>query len=218
MSIFDRVMRTSLGVLAGTMGIVGSAGAQRSQPRVGYAAPPPPPPPQMTTPYPGATVTIDPRLYQSRPVRPPSRRHEQPTRVVYVLPYDAGYYPSSSYGVGTVTDANGRPLSAGMDAPPPAGDGYGFGTPDLTGSPYVAIEGGAMVVDFGNGDTRTIPSCAAQASALTPDGQSRTIFYRPGSEGVILRAGQRGRVQGMPAAGARVCYTTDAYGRMALAY
>jgi hypothetical protein len=212
----NRVARTAFVVLAAAVGVIGigsSASAQRRA-RVGYAASPPPPPPQITTPYPGATVTVDPRLYQLQSA-PQSRRHQAGGRVVYV---PVPYYPAASYGGGGVTDANGRPLYTGAEAPAPIGFGYGLGTPDLTGSPYVARQDGAMVVDFGNDDVRTIPSCAAQASAKTPEGQPRTIFYRPGTEGVILRAGQRGRVQGVPGAGAGACYTTDGYGRMALAY
>jgi len=34
--------------------------------------------------------------------------------------------------------------------------------------------------------------------------------------GVVLRAGQRGRVVGVPPADAKACYTVDQYGRMAV--
>jgi hypothetical protein len=91
-------------------------------------------------------------------------------------------------------------------------------TPDLSGSPYVVVDGGMMVVDFGNADRRAIPSCAALELDGTPDGRPRTIFYRPPEDAVVLRAGQSGRVIGAPTAGARVCYTADAYGRMVLNY
>jgi hypothetical protein len=221
MSTADRSIGSTLAVVVAVLAVVGTAPAAAAQahPRIGYAASPPPPPPQITTPYPGATVTIDPRLYLRPPARQPLRQRQRASRVVYVpVPAGYSYYPSGGYGGGGVTDANGRPLYTGMDAPEPAGYGYGPGTPDLTGAPYLAVDGGAMVVDFGNGDVRTFPPCAGAATALTPDGQPRTIFYRPGSEGVILRAGQRGRVQGAPGAGARACYTTDPYGRMALDY
>jgi hypothetical protein len=55
-------------------------------------------------------------------------------------------------------------------------------------------------------------------SASTPDGQPRTLFYRPPAYQLILRAGQRGQVLGRPSAGARVCYKSDAYGRVVLDY
>jgi hypothetical protein len=55
-------------------------------------------------------------------------------------------------------------------------------------------------------------------AASTPDGQPRTLFYRPPAYQLILRPGQRGQVLGKPTAGARVCYTNDAYGRVVLAY
>jgi hypothetical protein len=199
------------------------ASAQR-QPRVGRAASPPPAPPQMTVPYPGATVTVDPQLYQlwyqqRFPQRYPQQRrlHDRGVSPGYYPQVQASYpvypyYPSISGGV---TDANGRPLYIEND-PSPYQGGYGLGTPDLGGAPYVAGANGTMAVDFGNGDTRTVPSCAAQSAERAPNGQPRTIFYQPGSGGVILREGQRGRVLGTPPAGANVCYTTDRYGRMAL--
>ena len=221
MSITGRAVRSALVVIAGMLGVVGVssvAGAQRA-PRIGVAAQPVAQPPQMTTPYPGATVTIDPRLYDRRPVPSPARRQWQAPGIFYAVPVPSGYpyYPSAGYG-GGVYDTNGRPLSGSYDAPTPGQYGYLVGTPDLSGSPYVVIRGGSMVVDFGNGDMRTIPSCALLASDRTPDGQSRTIFYQQSSGGLVLRAGQRGRVIGAPPAGARVCYTVDEYGRMVLDY
>lgn len=216
MSIMSRAARAAIVVIAGTVGVASTAAGQK-HPRIGYAASPPPPPPQISTPYPGATVTIDPRLYQLQSARPP-RSPQRRTRVVYVavpVPYGSAYYPGAGYG-GGVTDANGRPLAASFDAPEPDRYGYGLGTPDLAGAPYLAIEGGDMVVDFGRGEKRIFPSCAAATSARTPDGQARTVFYRPGSEGLILRPGQRGRIRGVPAADESACYTTDRYGRMAL--
>jgi hypothetical protein len=90
--------------------------------------------------------------------------------------------------------------------------------PDLSGSPYVALEGGVISVDFGNGDRRNVAACAQQAAESTPDGQPRTIFYSPQADGLILRAGSRGQVVGTPPAGAMICYGLDQYGRVALAY
>ena len=74
MSMTHRAARSAL-VVAGMMSLVSasSALAQRSEKRYGFGAPPAPPS-QPTTPYPGATVTIDPRWYpmeQAPPVPPP---------------------------------------------------------------------------------------------------------------------------------------------------
>jgi hypothetical protein len=138
------------------------------------------------------------------------------------------YYPVPSYGYGygyvptgcgaSVCDVNGNPVMRGFD--PPGQDQMlsPATVPDLSGSPYVALEGGVIFVDFGNGDRRNVPTCAQQASASTPDGQPRTIFYTPQADGLILRAGSRGRVIGTPPAGAVMCYGLDQYGRVALSY
>jgi len=144
--------------------------------------------------------------------------------VVYVIPVPMGpgygdYYGSYGYGyppprAGGVYDTNGRPMTPiGFDAGPAANAVPSY-TPDLSGSPYVVIEGGAMLVDFATGDRRSIPSCAAQ----DPAGRPRTVFFEGGSTGLVLRQGQRGRVQGTPAAGARACYTADPWGRVVLQY
>jgi hypothetical protein len=216
-------MRLALGAAAVLIAVAGTSttvAAQRSQPRIAHAAPPPAPPPR-SSPYPGATVTIDPRLYQQQPVAP-LHRQRQPAVVYVAVPsgysYYPGYYPGAYPMRGGVNDTNGRPLSASFDAPAPIAVGYGLGTPDLSGVPYVAVEGGAMVVELGDGQTRTVPSCAAQSADRTPDGQPRTVFYQGESGGYVLRAGQRGRVVGEPAEGKQLCYTVDEYGRMALAY
>jgi hypothetical protein len=119
-----------------------------------------------------------------------------------------------------VCDANGGPVLKDFDTPvlaPDQGQAPPV-VPDLNGSPYVVLEGGAMLVDFRNGDRRAVPSCAKQASEQTPDGKPRTIFYTPPADGLILRAGERGEVLGAPPAGARSCYTLDVYGRVVLAY
>jgi hypothetical protein len=213
--------RAALVVAAGTvLGVVATpvAHAQRATPRPGYAAPAPPPP-APATPYPGATIIVDPRGYGSQRAydnRYPPRRHQRPA-------YSQSYFPALEYGSGggTVYDTNGRPLYAGYEtaASAPASPEYPMhGTPDLSGSPYVVIDGGAMVVDFGNNDRRVAPSCAAQATEATPDGRARTVFYRPQVAGLVLRGGQRGRVLGLPPAGARLCYSSDQYGRMVLVF
>lgn len=223
MSSTGCAVRSALVVIAGALGISGgssTADAQRAHPRYGVAAQPAPEP-RITTPYPGATVTIDPSWYDRRRIAAPGHRYQRsaPAVVYYYVPVPSGYAYASQAGYGgNVYDTNGRPLYSGFDAPAPSQYAPPIGTPDLSGSPYVAVDGGAMVVDFGNGDRRAIPSCALMASAATPDGQARTVFYQPSAYGVVLRAGQSGRVIGTPSAGARVCYMVDQYGRMVLDY
>lgn len=228
MSRSPQLRRFTTIALVGTVGLAVAAmpaSAQR-KPRVATAASPPPPPPQMTTPYPGATVTVDPQLYQlwyqqqygrypqGNPL-PQHRPHERGNSPGYYVPVPYPVYAYPSYG-GGVTDANGRPLYVETAPPAPSeSGGYGLGTPDLSGTPYVADANGAMVVDFGTG-VRTIPSCAAESAQRAPNGQPRTIFYQPAAGGVVLRAGQRGRVVGVPPADAKACYRVDQYGRMAV--
>jgi hypothetical protein len=221
-----RFTRFTMVAFAGVLGVAAmtSDASAQHKPRIGTAARPAPPPPQMTVPYPGATVTVDPQLYQlwyqqqyGRPYQqqgPLPQHHPRDGRAtppVYYVPYPT--YPSyPSYG-GGVTDANGRPLYV-ESAPEPSQGGYGLGTPDLSGTPYVVDRNSRMLVDFGSGP-REIPACAAESAQRAPDGKPRTIFYQPAG-GVVLREGQRGRVVGVPPADAKACYTVDAYGRMAL--
>jgi hypothetical protein len=235
MSSTRRAARSALVVLAAMVAIVAFAsvaGAQRNPPRIGRAGQAPPQP-TAGVPYPGATVIVQPFSGQQVGGQFPhnqfSRRHDRrgsdgfaSAPVVY-----PGY---GAYGsVSGVYDTNGRPLYAGYEimqaqaqqqqAPAPGSyNDFPAITPDLSGSPYAVIEGGTMVVDFGNGDRRAVPSCAAVESASTPDGKPRTLFYRPPAYQLILRPGQRGQVFGKPTAGARVCYTNDQYGRVVLAY
>jgi hypothetical protein len=224
MSRAHRAARVALVVIAGVVGVAGTtstAAAQRAHPRQALAGQPAPVLPSVPyTPYPGATVTIDPRGFGRPAQAGPLRRH-QPRRgsIVYVVP-SYPYYPSAGYGSGVgggVYDTNGRPLGSAYEEMAASAYAAPHGTPDLSGSPYVVIQGGVMMVEFGNGDTRPVPSCAALSSESTPDGKPRTLFYQP-SYGLVLRAGQRGRVIGAPPAGARVCYTSDAYGRTVLDY
>lgn len=239
MSRTNRRSHRVLAVVAGACAIVGAAlpaAAQETRPpRIARAAQPAPPPPSAT-PYPGASVTIDPQWYEyQRSAAQPRYRHRSAPPAVYYVPVPAGYpyyqsYPAYPSG-GGVYDTNGRPLSSGYDAPvwaPQSQYGQGGGaapaytapgyTPDASGSPYIVIDGGAMVVDFGDGDRRAIPSCFVLASERAPDGKERTLFYRPPVDGLVFRAGQRGQVIGRPAAGVRSCYTADAYGRIVLEY
>lgn len=206
-------MRRAIVMAAGTLALAAlapAAQAQRSTPRQGRGVEPPPPPPES---YPASLAATDPRWHDRRGqhLRRPAGPGPQSPVVVYVVVPADGYYQPAVYG--GVTDANGRPLSAGFDqAPTP--DAIPSFTPDLSGSPFVVIETGAMMVDFPNGERRTFPSCAAE----DPDGRPRTVFYYGEGRGLVLRAGQRGRVQGQPAAGVKACYTIDAYGRIALEY
>jgi hypothetical protein len=142
-------------------------------------------------------------------------------QAAYYYPNPYAYAPYYPQYVG-VNDVNGVPLASyfsptpyGAPATPPVGP---TSVPDLRGSPYVVIESGAMVVDFGNNDRRTVPACAAMAAAETPDGEPRTVFYTPPADGVVLHPGSRGRVLGAPGAGAKACYEVDQYGRMVLDY
>jgi hypothetical protein len=228
----QQVRRFTIAALASMLGVAAmtsDASAQR-KPRIGTAARPAPQPSQMTVPYPGATVTVDPQLaqlwyqqqyrqqygqrYPQGPLPQHRPRDGRGTPPVYYVPVPYPVYASyPSYG-GGVTDANGRPLYI-ETAPAPSEGGYGLGTPDLSGTPYVVDQYSRMLVDFGSG-VRTIPSCAAESAERAPDGSPRTIFYQPAAGGVVLRAGQRGRVVGVPPLDAKACYTVDAYGRMAL--
>ena len=75
-----------------------------------------------------------------------------------------------------------------------------------------------MLIDFGRGDRREIPACTVLAAEHDPDGRPRTVFYSSPRDGVILRQGQSGRVQGSPSPGTPACYGVDGFGRMALTY
>lgn len=152
------------------------------------------------------------------------RNSRQSPRVVYVpVPVSIDYY-GSPHGYGNVYDANGRPLADQHERAEAYATtahstlSFQAYTPDLSGSPYVVLGGGAMVVDFGEGRRITVPSCAATSAAGTPDNQPRTVFYRPPSDGIVFRAGHTGRVRGSPPGGASVCYASDAYGRTELRY
>jgi hypothetical protein len=225
-----------IATVAGVCGLSSTAAGQRRAPR----SPPPAPsqarprfafgptptrPTPPATPYPGATVT-DRRFYGQRfPGSVRGRRNGAGRGGGFPIDgygYAYGYDGVAGYDVYDPYDMYGRPLRSGYDpAAPQAAPQSDFPmgtTPDLSGSPYVVIDGGTMVVNFGNGDRRAVPSCGSVEKASTPEGQPRTIFYRPPAYSLVLRAGQRGQVLGRPAAGARVCYTLDSLGRIALAY
>jgi hypothetical protein len=172
----------------------------QSRPRIGFAA----------TPRPNLGQRLSPRNRFGRV--------SAPAIVYYVpVPIDGGYGGYGGYG-GGVYDTDGRPLYAAYEMEVARQSGGPISLPDLTGSPYVVTEGGAMVVDFGDGYRRTVPSCAVVAAAATPDGRPRTIFYQGSSDGIILRAGSTGLVRGSPGGSANVCYAVDAYGRTELRY
>ena len=136
----------------------------------------------------------------------------------YGYGYGPGFY--DSHYVGSVSDANGRPLWStyeNLQSAPAAGGGYGY-TPDLSGSPYRVSDEGMMVVDFSSGERRAFPSCAQTADQRDPQGRPRTIFYRSPDYWMVLRPGQTGRVRGEPAAGKAACYAIDTVGRVVLRY
>jgi len=141
--------------------------------------------------------------------------------VIYVVPgygygygYDQGGYYPQYYG--GVTDANGRPLY--MSEEPQVGPESHVYTPDLSGSPYSVTDEGMMVVDFADAPRRAFPSCAVAADTRDPQGRPRTIFYQSTDYWMVLRPGQRGRVQGSPPANAKACYAVDSVGRVVLRY
>jgi hypothetical protein len=209
------------------LGAASPAGAQqRRLPRIGVAAQAPPESsPRQDPRYPNANVWSDPRREHgqwSGNRRMPPR--SQGTTIIYVpVPgsygYDyysqGGYYPQRPFGA--VYDVNGRPLSSSYEqsAPPAV---YGAYTPDLSGSPYTATDEGMMVVDFAAGARRAFPSCAWQTDQRDPQGRPRTVFYQSSDYWMVLRPGQRGRVQGEPPADAKACYAVDNVGRMVLRY
>ena len=223
-----RVARATF-LFAGALGVVGAtstAGAQvRRQPAAAAAQPAPPPtrPSILTRPPYNPNA---PRIGYGYGAAPPQaivRHHlrQSPffpqTVIVYPVPVGVGYYPS---GCGaSVCDVNGAPVLQSFDEQERYRQQQSPATvPDLSGSPYVALDGGAILVDFGDGYRRTIPSCAAQQAAMTPDGQPRTIFYSTPTDGLVLRRGERGNVVGTPVAGVPMCYGLDQYGRVALSY
>jgi hypothetical protein len=143
--------------------------------------------------------------------------------VIYVVPPGYGYgygqgayYPPQPYYGGGVYDANGRPLYTTSES---QGRQESFSyTPDLSGSPYSVTDEGMMVVDFADAERRAFPSCAGAVDARDPQGRPRTIFYQPTDYWMVLRPGQRGRVQGTPPAGVQACYAVDSAGRVVLRY
>ena len=206
------------------LGTASPAGAQqRRLPRIGVAAQAPPErPPRQDPRYPDWNDRSDPRRQHdqwSGSRRMPPR--SQGTTIIYVpMPGDyygysqGGYYPQRQFGA--VYDVNGRPLSTTYEQTS-SGGGVVY-TPDLTGSPYTATDEGMMVVDFANGERRAFPSCAWKTDQSDPQGRPRTVFYQSSDYWMVLRAGQRGRVQGAPPAETKACYAVDTVGRMVLRY
>jgi hypothetical protein len=217
-----------------TLPRVGSAAPPSAAPRVGHAAEDPRARRQVPDPRFPQSYPNDPRFPRSaqhdpRYERPGSfddrqqRRHPRGggTTVVYVpVPaYGYGYsqqayYPQGGYGV--VYDVNGRPLSSSLQAEPPV-EGFSY-TPDLSGSAYEVTNEGMMVVNLPSGERRAFPSCAGQVATRDPDGRPRTIFYQPTDYWMVLRPGQRGRVQGNPPIGTAACYAIDTVGKVVLRY
>ena len=225
---FARSATLALGVISL---LAAPVAAQRRVPRMGVAAPPPQSPsprigfPTVTGGIVDSRGFVDPRFRSNAGFG--NRRVQQRFRgssIVYV-PYPVGgYYDSynGSYGAGQVYDANGRPLYTPNENPPAsavyspsASEAYGY-TPDLTGAPYAISDEGMMVVDFPSGERRAFPACAAQGDLRDPQGRPRTIFYQQSDYWMILKPGQRGRVQGEPAANVKACYAIDSTGRVVL--
>jgi hypothetical protein len=175
---------------------------------------------------------VNPRMRLNGPVkRFPNRRFQRRfnNNVPVIIGGGFGCCDGFYGGYPSVYDANGVPLSEsfgpGNQEPPPPSvtySGYntpssGGYTPNLTGSPYVITDEGMMAVDFASGERRAFPSCAAQGDLRDPKGRPRTIFYRQTDYWMILRPGQRGRVQGdEPAANAKACYVIDTMGNVVL--
>ena len=135
----------------------------------------------------------------------------------YGYGYGPGFY--DSHYVGSVSDANGRPLWSTYENVPSAQSAGAYGyTPDLSGSPYMVSDEGMMVVDFSSGERRAFPSCAQSADQRDPQGRPRTIFYRSPDYWMVLRPGQQGRVRGEPPSGKAACYAIDTVGRVVLRY
>lgn len=223
------------------------AGAQQRSGRAGVAAPPrpqssipriPASPPIATTPF-GVVDSrigvdqrrlVDPRFRNNGINRRfPNRRFQRRfNNNVPIVVGGFGCCDGFYGGYPSVYDANGVPLTEsfgpGNEEPAPPSvtysgyntPSYGY-TPDLSGSPYVITPEGMMAVDFASGERRAFPSCAAQGDLRDPKGRPRTIFYHQTDYWMILRAGQRGRVQGdQPAANAKACYAIDSMGNVVL--
>ena len=217
------VRRLLAGAIVFALPALASAQQQGGRPRSGFLRDPDPVP--RTIPYPGASVTFETRpSTHARVSRVPVGSGAAGAVVIYAVPvYGAGSpgygygYGYGERGVGGATDVNGRPLSIGFDAGPAAGAVPSY-TPDFSGSPYVVIEHGQMLVDLPSGERRAFHACAEATVGRDPAGRPRTVFYSGAEDGVILREGQRGRVQGTPPSGVTACYTVDSLGRLTLDY
>jgi hypothetical protein len=212
-------------LVAGGMMLLATSTADaqnRRDPRVAVAASPRP---RTQPPVAGPIGVADSRLRDGRFDHGRARNRSRDGSTVFYVPagYGYGYGGPGYYGseyVGSVSDANGRPLWStyeNLQSSPSAGGGYGY-TPDLSGSPYVVSDEGMMVVDFDSGARRAFPSCAESADQRDPQGRPRTIFYRSPDYWMILRPGQRGRVRGEPPTGKAACYAIDTVGRVVLRY
>lgn len=229
----NRVARATL-VVAGALmlaGAVTTAGAQRTAPRPAVGSPQPSHHDGDHHLGRGDDDDFHRRIEAGMDRQSIRRRFNAPVTVIY-LPSDAdaayenaqplvtgyqqgAYYSQGGYAGAYVAYGRGAPAGVGTMGPMSGAPGY---TPDLSGSPYVVISGGMMLADLPDGERRAFPSCAALEAARGPDGRPRTIFYQPTEYGLVLREGQRGRVQGTPPAGTNACYGIDSFGRVALQY
>ena len=176
---------------------------------------------------------VNPRIRSNRIVnrRFPNQRFRRNLNNNFPVIVGSGFGCCDGFygGYPSVYDANGVPLTESFgpqaqEPPPsvtysgynPAGYAGGY-TPNLSGSPYVITDEGLMAVDFATGNRRAFPSCAAQGDLRDPKGRPRTIFYRQTDYWMILRPGQKGRVQGdEPAANVKSCYAIDSMGNVVL--
>ena len=231
MSATARAVHAAVVVVAGLLGISGtSSTAVAQRPRYGMASAPQPERvraaqpryartaqperPRAALPRFGTAVIIDTKSNDDRRSFSRLNRDQRTSShhrigqvsapaIVYYVPVPSGYdyYPSSRGYGGGVYDTDGRPLYEAYERQVAKQYESAVGTPDLGGSPYVVTEGGAMVVDFGNGYRRTVASCGALAAEATPDGHPRTLFYQPPADGIILRPRNHRRVGGPPPPG-----------------
>jgi hypothetical protein len=219
MSTTARAVHAAVVVVAGLIGVVGgssSAAAQRGRPATAAQPTPQDSRREARSQRSSMSMIVDSRQRGADQRGQDRFRNNQrlsPT-VVYYVPVPTGYG-----GGGGVYDTDGRPLYEAYERQ--VAREYSqpvVGTPDLSGAPYVVGAGGVMIVDVGDGQPRTVASCAALSAEATPDGRPRTVFYQGPSDGIILREGNTGRVRGTPPATANACYGVDPYGRTELRY
>lgn len=92
---------------------------------------------------------------------------------------------------------------------------YYYSSPDgyaASGAPYLALNDGSVLVNFGYGYERVLRQCAPVRSPVQADPWARDVLGRiPEPPGIAaIRAGTRGQATGnAPARDAQACYRTD---------